>query len=126
MCIGAKKKLVAFHFQNSNLNWLVMGTSGWCWNGGLALAGSSPAAGSKVPNRLLKISPNPPLLPVLLSRSPSSVLSLLGSRAKGSRFCACPPPYQAKKKAAISARRGGVRGGVGGSSREDAGGETNL
>jgi hypothetical protein len=29
-----------------------MGTSGWCWNGGLALAGSSPAAGSKVPNRL--------------------------------------------------------------------------
>jgi hypothetical protein len=29
-----------------------MGTSGWCWNSGLALAGSSPAAGSKVPNRL--------------------------------------------------------------------------
>jgi hypothetical protein len=52
MCIGAKK-IGASSFENSNLNWLVMGTSGWCWNGGLALAGSSPAAGSKVPNRLI-------------------------------------------------------------------------
>jgi hypothetical protein len=53
MCIGAKKKIGASSFENSNLNWLVMGTSGWCWYGGLEIAGSSPAAGSKVPNRLI-------------------------------------------------------------------------
>jgi hypothetical protein len=51
--LAPKKNWCQLTFENSNLNWLVMGTSGWCWNGGLALAGSSPAAGSKVPNRLI-------------------------------------------------------------------------
>jgi hypothetical protein len=48
----APKKLQWHDFLNLNLNWLELSHPGWGWKGRLELAGSSPAAGSEVPNRL--------------------------------------------------------------------------
>jgi hypothetical protein len=47
-----QKNCSGMTFLNLNLNWLELSLPGWGWKGRLELAGSSPAAGSKLPNRL--------------------------------------------------------------------------